>query len=294
MAIRSRAIWREWEERFGRELVSSDGAVALGPPAQRRLAVLEAAGVGARAIGAAELADRLPILAPYEGSAMLDADGGVIRARAAIDALAGALRERLVHDEVLAARPTGHDTVEVRTGGRAAEHSRVVVCAGRGSAELARGAGLRLPVTESVHVRLAFPVRGLAAPASPRGRSLACLQDGEAGAYGDPLPGNAAFAVGLGEAAPAGLAALAGRVAAYASRALPGLDTTAPCDVRHCWVTRLPWGADGIAVWELGGLLVLAGSNLFKHAPAVGRDLAAAALGDGLPERLRPEARLGG
>ena len=301
MACDARAIWREWEERFGRELLSRDGVVALGPLAERRLAVLETAGgVRARAIDGAELAERLPLLAPYDGFAMLDEDGGVIRARAAVEALAGALRAQLVSDEVLSVRATASGTVELRAGGRTAEHGRVVVCAGRGTAALARGAGLALPVRHSAHARLAFPVRG-----APPVR-LACLQDpsgafGEAAVYGDALPGNAAYAVGLGETPvgddggvddPAGLAAIVDQITAYVTGALPGVEPI-PCDVRHCWVTRLPWGADAIAVWELGGLLVIAGNNLFKHAPALGRALALAALGDGLPRHVLPEATLG-
>jgi sarcosine oxidase len=39
--------------------------------------------------------------------------------------------------------------------------------------------------------------------------------------------------------------------------------------------------------------LILAGSHLFKHAPALGRALANAALGEGLAPQLHPEARLG-
>ena len=78
----------------------------------------------------------------------------------------------------------------------------------------------------------------------------------------------------------------------YVARALPGLHT-APCDVRHCRASELPWSPDGIAIWEHGGLIVLAGNNLFKHAPALGRALAGAALGDGLEPILHPEAKLG-
>jgi sarcosine oxidase len=155
-------------------------------------------------------------------------------------------------------------------------------------------------VRQSVHVRLTYPVRS-DAPARP-----ACLQDGsgafgEAGAYGDPLPGNRAYAIGLGDAAvredgslidPDGLASAAERTDAYVARALPGLEPR-PSGARHCWVTELPWSADGIAAWEHGGLLFVAGSNLFKHAPALGRALAAAALGDGLTPLLRPESKLG-
>ncbi len=294
MAREAGGLWSEWEAQFGRELLSRDGVVVLGAPAERRLAVLREAGVAARAIEGPEVAERLPLLAPWEGPAMLDEHGGVLRVRAAIAALTGALGDAVVHDEVLSVRPTG-TTVEVRSGGATAEHDRVVVCAGRGTPALARGAGLALPVRQSAHLRLAFAVRG-----EPPAR-LACLLDGTASAYGDPLPGNAAYAVGIGETPvhedggvldPAALAAAGDGVVTYVARALPGLDPQ-PVDSRHCWVTELPWGHDGIGVWEQEGLLVLAGNNLFKHAPALGRALASAALGEGLVPQLRPWSRLG-
>jgi sarcosine oxidase len=175
-----------------------------------------------------------------------------------------------------------------------------VVCAGRGTAALARGAGLPLPVRQGAHVRLSYRVRG-----EPPAR-LACLQDGsgafgETAAYAEPLPGNDACAVGLGETPvhddgslvdAGGLAVASERTTAYVRRALPGLEPQ-PFDARHCWVTELPWSPDGIAVWEAGGLLAVAGNNLFKHAPALGRALARAALGEGLARSLRPQAKLG-
>jgi len=301
LACEARAVWRDWEERFGRELLSRDGVVAIGPDSERRLAVLWAVGgVRARPIEGSELAERLPLLAPWDGPAMLDEDGGVIRTRATVEALAGALRDSLVFDEVLSVRPTASGTVELRAGGVTVEHGRVVVCAGRGTAALSRGAGLPLPVRQAAHVRLSYRVRG-----EPPAR-LACLQDasgafGEAGAYADPLPGNGAYAVGLGETPvhedgslidAGGLAAAAERTTAYVARALPGLEPR-QCESRHCWVTELPWSPDGIAAWEADGLLVVAGHNLFKHAPVLGRCLARAALGEGLPGRLRAEAKLG-
>jgi sarcosine oxidase len=190
--------------------------------------------------------------------------------------------------------------VEVRAGGVTAEHGRVVVCAGRGTAALARGAGLPLPMRLSAHVRLTYPVQGDAPD------RLACLQDGsgafgEPAAYGDPLPGNGLYAVGFGGAAahedgslvdPSELARMAERTDAYVARALPGVEPR-PVDARHCWVTEVPWSADGIAAWEAGGLLFVAGNNLFKHAPAVGRALARAAVGEGLAPILRPQSKLG-
>ena len=300
-AREARGAWRDWEERFGRELVSRDGVVALGPVADRRLAVLRrVGGVRARPIDAAELAERLPLLARWEGPATIDEDGGVIRTRAAIEELIATLRNSLRFDEIISVRAITSTAVEVRAGGVTAEHGRVVVCAGRGTAPLARGAGLPLPVRQSVHVRLTYPVRG-DAPAR-----LACLQDGsgafgELGAYADPLPGNRDYAVGLGEKAihedgslvdPSGLAAAAERTNAYVGRALPGVEPR-PIDARHCWVTEVPWSPDGIAAWEADGLLFVAGNNLFKHAPALGRALARAALGDGLTPTLSPQSKLG-
>jgi sarcosine oxidase len=300
MARQGRSLWREWEERFGTELLSRDGVVAIGPAVTRRLALLgEDGGIRASAVDGADLREIMPLLAAWDGPAMFDVDGGVIRARATIEALTGALESRLVVDEVLSVRVTDGGPVEVRAGGVAAEHERAVLCAGRGTVALARGAGLPLPVRQAAHVRLSYRLR-----ADPPAK-LPCLLDGSGAfgeaAYGDPLPGNRAFAVGLGETpihddgslidAPA-LARATDRTNAYVAGALPGLEP-GPIDVRHCWVTELPWNPDGVAVWEAGGLLVVAGNNMFKHAPLLGRALAAGAVGEGLPPELHPGAKLG-
>jgi sarcosine oxidase len=300
LAREARGLWREWEERFGRELLSRDGVVGTGPAAQRRLTAMQDAGVRARPIEAAELAEWLPLLAPWPERAILDEDGGAIRARAIIFELTEALRDRLVYEEVLSVHLTTSGTVQVRGGGVAREYARVVVCAGRGTVALARGAGLPLPVRQSAHVRITYGLR-----ANPAVR-LACLLDssgafGEPGAYADPMPGNAAYAVGLHDTPihddgslldPGALADAEERTTAYVARALPGLEPT-PIDVRHCWVTELPWSADGIGVWEADGVLAIAGNNMFKHAPALGRALAQAALGERLPQELQPQAKLG-
>jgi sarcosine oxidase len=300
LAVRAREGWRAWERRFGAELVSSDGVVAIGPRAPERLAGLRAGGVRAREIDAGELDGRLAPLAPWAGPAMLDEDGGVIRTRAAVAALAGSLGDGLRDEEVLGVRPAPAGTVEVRVGGDTVEHDRVVVCAGRGTGPLAAGVGLTLPIQHAAHVRLTFPVIG--APPS----RLACLLDGSAafgepGAYADPLPGNGSYAVGLHDVAARedgslldahALAEAGERTRAYVRRALPGL-APEPVGTRHCWVTSLPWSHDGIAVWALDGVFFIAGSNLFKHAPALGAVLAAAALEGEVPPEFSPAARLG-
>ena len=294
MAVEARAVWREWEARFGVELVAPYGSLLLGPAAERRVPLLRDAGVRTRPVDPAGLR----IVGSWDGPGIVDEDAGVIRTRDAVAALvdavgpgtAGAVdqpaaagaEESIRPDEVYSVGTDG----TVRAGGVVARHERVVVCAGRGTAALARAAGLELPVEEAVHVRLTFPVRG-----EPPDR-LPCLQHPD-GAYGDPLRGNATYAIGMGDVdEPASLDASAERTRAWVARALPGLEPT-PVGVRHCWVTTLPWGPDGMAVWEAGRALFVAGGNLFKHAPVLGRALAAAALGDGLRAELRPEALLG-
>ena len=302
LAIRSRAIWSEWEADLGVELVSTDGVVALGPPAERRLRVLEdVGGAAVRPIDADQVAQHLPLLAAYSGPATLDEAGGSIRSRAAVEALAGQLEACLVADEVITVRPLGGGKVEVRAGGSFAHYASVVVCAGQATARLARGVGLSLPVTLAAQVRATFAVKGDPPP------RLACLQDGsghfgQAGIYAAPLRGNRLYALGLSQTVevhedgslvdPAALAELTDSASEYVRRALPGLDPD-PVDYRHCWVTEVPWSADGFAVWEAEGIFFVAGHNLFKQAPAVATDLAGAALGEDLPPQLRPEARLG-
>ncbi|MGW4094799.1 NAD(P)/FAD-dependent oxidoreductase [Nocardia sp. NPDC004750] len=297
----SRAIWDQWAQQLGRELISADGVVAIGAGVEQRLAILErVGGVRARRIEPDELAQRMPLLAAYEGPAMLDEAGGAIRTRAAIDGLAASIGDALVVDEVLSVAPTGRGTIEVQTGGARVEHAAVVVCAGQGTARLARGVGISLPVRSAAHVRVTFDVR-------ERFQRLACLQDssgefGETGIYAATMPGNRQYAVGLSETLelrddgsflqPAQLAALADRAGNYVRRALPGLDPE-PVDYRHCWVTDLPWSEDGVAIWEADGIYFIAGHNLFKQAPGLGRALAQAALGAELAVELRPESTLG-
>ena len=304
-ARRSLRLWREWEHRCGHELVSRDGVLSLGPSARERQATLARHGVSARLVEPPEVAAALPILAARDGSGelLLDDDGGVIRTRTAIEMLRAAIADRIVFDEVVSVRPTAGGPVEVRRGGATAEHDQVLVCAGIGTAALAHGVGIEVPLRASLHVRLAFAVRG-----TPPAR-LACLLDGTGDggggggehAYGDPLPGNGAYALGVAEAAihpdgglidSDGLASAARRTVEYARAMLPGLEPAQP-RARHCWVTELDWGPDAFALWSAGGAHFLVGQNLFKHAPAIGEALAATALGEPATIDLRPGAQLG-
>lgn len=301
LAVESRAIWREMEDRFGEELVSPDGVVALGEKAFGRLEILERLGVPARRIGPGEVAERHPLLAPVEGDAVLDEDGGSIRTTAAVRLWAERLGDSLVPGEVLAVGQAG-DSVEVRLGGGdLATHERVIVCAGRGTVALARGAGVEIPLQMGCHLRTTFELAG-----DPPERVAALLDSGgswgETGIYAAAAPGNRRYSVGLAETMdvredgsvvdPAQFADLEKRLVDYVGQALPGLSPE-PVEQVHCWATDLPWHDDGIGIWAQDGLLAIGGHNLWKMAPVLGRVLAEAATGGGVREELRPESRLG-
>ncbi|MBS1842871.1 MAG: hypothetical protein JST53_00505 [Actinobacteria bacterium] len=203
-------------------------------------------------------------------------------------------------EETVALNPRAEGTVEAFIGGRRGEHGTVVVCAGVSTAALARSLGVTIPLRRTRHGRVAFAVRD-EAPAQ-----VACLTDttglfGEPDMYGVASPDRSRFSLRVAETLaredlslldPGKIATVDDPAAAWAARALPGVEPT-PVGHRHCWVTELPWNEDGVAAWEAGPILFLAGNNLFRHAPALGEAPAEAALGGTLRDDLRPAARLG-
>ena len=301
LAQRSLAIWRAWEQRFGTQLVSSDGAVAVGPAVERRHGTLTAVGIAARLIDGPEVTRHLPASAGYTGPALVDPTAGAIRARVAIGSLTELLRDRLVTDEVYAVAPGPGGDVEVVAGGSTARFDHAVICAGRHTALLARSIGCTLPVAFEAHIRFTFAVRSAPVP------RMACLQDAsgqysDVSAYGTAQPGGRAYAVGVsrpiavtdggGVADTDAFAWARQETCAYVRRALPGLEPQ-PVGSRACWITRLPWGDDGLAVWREGNVHLVAGHNLFKLAPWIGTAVADAVVDGGPYEDLHPDAELG-
>ncbi|NDZ92622.1 FAD-binding oxidoreductase [Streptomyces sp. SID6673] len=299
LAVRAREHWRNWSEAFGTRLVSDDGALALGGTVPRRLALLRQEGVAAEAIDRGTLRELLPALADFDGDAMLDPGGGSIDTRAAIEVLQSRFADRIVAEQVISLHHHG-DGVTVHAPTMLGEHGAVVICAGGGTAALARGVGLALPVRLGAHVRVSFATRG-------RVDRLPTLQDGSGafgatGVYAAAYPDRSGYGLGLSENVAAHddgaiddgprLTRLAAAAAEYVERALPGMDPT-PRDVVHCWVTGLPWGDDGVAIWQEGRVFAVAGHNMFKHAPVIG-EAAAAAVSDGrVPPGFTPDDRLG-
>lgn len=299
LACTARELWLEWEQEAGRELLGGSGVVVAGPTADDRLAgVLEAGGDAIRADADAQRS-ALPVLAGLPEPAFIDCGGGPIWTDAALGWLAESLRDVLTRSEVLALTRNESAATEVVTPHGVELHRLVIVAAGQDTARIAATAGVIVPVEQSLHARGTFALRERSA------QTLAALQDstGHYGrnVYGSPLPDGEHYAVGLsgkdGELDPYAnpiteIRAVRERLIAYVERAMPGLDPD-PIAWVNCWVTRLPWGSDAVACYTDGTNLFIAGNNLFKHAPALGELLAAAAQEHGFPADLNDSRRLG-
>jgi sarcosine oxidase len=72
------------------------------------------------------------------------------------------------------------------------------------------------------------------------------------------------------------------RIQSYASRALGGL-LPEVASFRLCHTTKLGEEKDAFAVWAADDVVAIAGNNLFKFAPALGRVLADAVVKNEVP-----------
>lgn len=213
--------------------------------------------------------------------------------------LAGSLRDALTRSEVLALTRSESGATEVVTPHGVELHRLVIVAAGQDTARIAATTGVIVPVGQRLHARGTFALRERSA------ETLAAFQDSTAhygrNVYGSPLPDGEHYAIGLsgdeGELDPYAnpmteMRAVREGLVEYVERAMPGLDPD-PIAWVNCWVTRLPWGSDAVACYTDGTNLFIAGNNLFKHAPALGELLAAAAEDDNFPADLNDARRLG-
>jgi sarcosine oxidase len=299
LASTARELWLGWEQEAGCELLGRSGVVVAGPTADDRLASV--VGAGGDAVRADTDAQRsvLPALAGLPEPAFIDCGGGPIWTHAALGWLAGSLRDVLTRSEVLALTRNESGATEVVTSHGVELHRSVIVAAGQDTPRIAATRGVIVPVEQTLHARGTFGLRDRGAEV------LAALQDstGHYGhrIYGSPLPNGEHYAIGLsgdeGELDPSanpmtGIRAVREGLVEYVERAMPGLDPD-PIAWVNCWVTRLPWGSDGVACYTDGTNLFVAGHNLFKHAPALGELLAAAAEDDTFPADLSDSRRLG-
>jgi sarcosine oxidase len=296
LAVRAREGWLRWEERAGRMLLGSEGALRLGwHPCE--LDALRAAGVPAVELDPHLAHDRFPVAALPDRSALWDPLAGAIRAAETISVMTAWIGSALDQAHVSSIEVTG-DSVQVHTTHGLHRSARCVVCAGAGTDRLVAPLGFELMQDRQAHLRLTFRAREW--PAEP----LPCFSDrtSEAGEQVYALSDlGDRYAVGLAPVTeypavadlaidvPAGidLSSQRERIVSYVKSALPGLDPT-PVGAVQRLTTALPeYPDDGFAIWHQGPVVAVAGPNLFKFAPLIGERLALAATGDADANRER-------
>lgn len=285
LSVRAREGWLEWEDRFFRTLLGSEGALrAGGEPGE--LAALQAAGVPAHALDAERACIRFPVAALPGGPLLWDPTAGAIRASDTITALAQWLGPAVYRTEVSSiVVHANEESVSVRTASGVHRSGRCLVCAGAGTDRLVRPLGLDIKQERQAHLRLTFRTR------VPLSKPLPCFSDrsGEGGEQVYALSDlGDRYAVGLAPVTvypavadlavdvPVGVSVAPqhDRIINYVRHTLPGLDPR-PLDAVLRLTTTLPdYPEDGFAVWRRGPVIAVAGPNLFKFAPVLGERLA--------------------
>lgn len=292
LAASARRGWLRWEEELGLTLLGEEGALRAGADVLE-LDALRAAGVPAVPLRPEEAADRFPIAAPLDGMLLWDPLAGAIRASDSIAVLAKCLGSALRRTEVSSIRAHG-ESVELRTASGPHRSGRCVVCAGAGTDRLVRPLGLDVRQQRQAHLRLSFGTR--VAPPIP----LPCFSDRSG--RGDVIYGLTdlceRYAVGLATVTtypavedlaadvPAGvdLSSQRERIVTYVRDSLPGLAPEPVDEVLRLTTTLPEHPEDGFKIWRNGPVLAVAGPNLFKFAPVIGKQLAQAAIEDPVRE----------
>ena len=299
-AKRARDEWRRWEQRFGQTLIGSEGVVVTGEQVPVVAAMFDAIGLPHRT-GDDSLSEILPIARSDRLPYLLDEEAGAIRAARSITCLQEVLGQRLVRGTAFGLAFDGGAILETDVGEWKGDH--VVVCAGAQTVSLADGCDLQIPDHRELHPQAYFRIRPEFATSV-----LPCLLERSGHyartVYASPVGRTGMYSVGLSSGVTAlpmdrggltvpdesGLQAIRSEIVRYVEAALPGLDP-APEVHRTCIVTTLDDDDDdAFAAWQRGPATFFAGHNVFKLAPLIGQLLAEAALGEAMPDELRPRS----
>ncbi|MFG1924947.1 FAD-dependent oxidoreductase [Cryptosporangium sp. NPDC048952] len=284
-AVRAREGWSRWERTSGQVLIGAETTVVSGSGAAERYAAMRAAGVRCGLYSSVSSVPGLPARPSTPGPFLVDPAGGVIQAARTGEFLAAAVRRSLHVDDVERITVHGH-TATIHSARGSWQCDSVLIAAGAEAAALTPS----VPSAREHHFRFTFPLTSGAELRCWIERSSA-WRDGFTTyghlvgpglwAIGAHLPAaDTAWSLPVAEAHRRARAA----VVAYVREFLSDVVSPEPVDEVYCAPT--PGLGDGIHVARTGPVLSVWGENLFKFAPALGADLAAAVASRGLPEDL--------
>jgi sarcosine oxidase len=298
LARRAREPWAELEDECGERLLHPVPQLTFGPGLEEVRDAMQRAGAPCEVLPAAAAAARFPQLAPG-GPALLEPESCVIRADAAVRALAAAVPDLRADTAVTSIADDGRQ-VTVRTAGSTLTAGAAVVCAGPWTGALLAAARISVPSAATLEQVAYLVPAGHPAPAAdpPPAAETPTRVDpvpgmpifiGHGGEepYGLPVPGSPLYKIGLHHAGPPADPSrqdqrpdmrLSGMLAELARRHLPGLHPD-PVRVERCVYDNSP--DEHFIVDRVGNVVVGCGTSGhgFKFGPLLGEWLAGLATG---------------
>jgi sarcosine oxidase len=294
LASRSERLWREWETRFRRRLVSDEGLIVTGDDTVAAWTKAMAdAGARHTVLSIEEATERLPVARPVGSAALFDPAAGPTRARRTVECLQAACATSLRREEVVEIEHAA-TACTVSTSAGSWECDEVIITAGIETGRLAEPVGIGIETSIVHDSRFTYSIAD-----RYRDRPLACWFDtsGAYGpgyrSYGQRVGSTGFYAVGVGwdeteDLTPDQESILHRQKAwGYLRQAYPGLDPEPVDEIRcSCAIGGLRDDGDGFMARRRGGITALYGNNLFKFAPLLGRLLCQTALTGTLADEL--------
>jgi sarcosine oxidase len=287
MALESLPGWRDLEAEAGETLLSTTGLLSFGSELAELEEAMVAGGATPELLDHQAVVDHYPALS-IRGAAVLDTAAGVLAADKVLAALARLAPARgaelRLGVEVFGLEP-GEDRVRVRTASGDVDASAVVLCAGPGTAQLGRTAGIECKTYATLEQVAWFRAPSGALPCVTRREEATGVAE-VIGIYGLPA-GDGVYKFGLHHAGPEvamGKASLSvdevmlSRVVEGAAGVITGLDR-APTSFERCVYDNT---SDGHFIVDRIGRVVIGASTSghgFKFGPIFGRLLADLATG---------------
>lgn len=294
LASQAARLWREWEARFRRRLVSGEGLVVTGDETVNAWTkAMSDAGARHAMLSIEEARAHIPVARPVGSVALFDPSAGPTRARRTIACLESLCAGCVCREDV-------QRLVETASGYRVSSSSErwecdeIIITAGVDTGRLASSAGIgaELPIVHDS--RFTYSILDVY-----RDRQLACWFDTSEAygpgftSYGQRVGSTGFYAVGVGWGDSAGLtpdeeSALHRQKARdYMREAYPGVDPVPVDEIRCSYaVSGLRDDGDGFAARRHHGITALYGNNLFKFAPLLGRLLSRTVLTGTLANEL--------
>ncbi len=268
-------LWRQWEEEFKTELIIKCGQLTFGSDIEQQAEFCKKNKIRCSLLNKDDWKKLTNSHSAIKGQALFEVSAGAIRANVIIRFLKEKHRPRIIHDTVLSIEERGSSII-IKTSDNIYKCVRLIVAAGTETPDLAKQVGIDIKIEKRLHTRLTFQAY----------QSLAvqpCFSD-TSGQYGEHVYGSpinqSLYTIGLSNKQDNLLQfdhmlweKNKQRIRDYVAVAIPALNPGELHTVK-CTATYIEGPADSYQIYENGSIKAIAGHNLFKFGPVLGKLLA--------------------